>query len=136
MDNATDRLQRRIVEIVTECGGDCDSEAAYYIAKNLGADWDRFIDMAAAVREADEAVSAMHDFFVDIKPDGLSAFHAAAWRAHNALRPLLAAVPQKCAVCGKPPRNVHYCQDCRAPVCLVCGEGHECKAVGPTGGHE
>jgi len=31
-----------------------------------------------------------------------------------------------CDVCGQPPRNVHYCGTCGAPVCLVCAEGHEC----------
>ena len=32
---ANDAVVRRIMEIVGECGGECDSEAAHYIADNL-----------------------------------------------------------------------------------------------------
>lgn len=35
LDEERKALQKRIMEIVTECGGECDSEAAWYIAANL-----------------------------------------------------------------------------------------------------
>ena len=56
------------------------------------------------------------------------------WHLSIVSRPGLRALPAVsapivCVVCGQPARNVYYCADCHAPVCLVCVEGHECEST-------